>query len=127
MATIKIFRDLQVWQKAHTLVLLVYKLTSDFPKTELFGLTSQVRRSAASVPTNIVEGFRRRNLRDSLHFYNIADASLEETKYHFLLAKDLEYIKKAEHDSALQLCEEVGKLLTRWIQVQRSYLPQNKT
>ncbi len=122
MTTIKVFTELQVWQKAHTLVLFVYKVTNQFPKSELFGLTSQIRRSAASVPTNIVEGFRRKELRDSIKFYNIADASLEETKYHFILAHDLHYLKESEYNQARSQCEEVGKLLTRWIQSQRNYL-----
>src|SRR3989338_3281850 len=122
MVVIKTFRELLVWQKAHSLVLFVYTMSNSFPKAELFGLTSQIRRSAASVPTNIVEGFRRKSLPDRIRFYTIADASLEETKYHCILAHDLGYIKKTEYDSALQLCEEVGRLLTRWIQTQRSFL-----
>ena len=122
MTTIKTFHDLEVWKKAHQLVLLIYKITEKFPKTELFGLTSQLRRSTATVPANIVEGFRRQSLKDSLHFYTIADASLEETKYHLLLAKDLQYIDVPTFQTTQLLAEEVGKLLTRWIQSQRNFL-----
>ena len=116
------FEDLKVWQKAHTITLEIYKVTQKFPAEEKFGLISQIRRSASSVAANIVEGFRKKSLRDSLNFYTIADASLEELKYHLLLSRDLEYIKEGEYQNILGLCEEVGKLLTRWIQSQRNYL-----
>ncbi len=122
MTTIKVFTEILAWKKAHELVLSIYKTTNLFPKSELFGLTSQLRRAAASVPANIVEGFRRKNLKDSLHFYNIADASLEETKYHLLLARDLAYTTESEYKKDLSLAEETGRLLTRWIQSQRQYI-----
>jgi four helix bundle protein len=122
MTTIKTFSELEVWKKAHQMVLTIYKITEKFPKSELFGLTSQIRRASASVPANIVEGFRRQSLKDSLHFYVIADASLEETKYHLLLSRDLEYIDTKNYTTLISLTEEVGRLLTRWIQSQRNYL-----
>lgn len=118
MAQIKTFKDLLVWQKAHRLVLFVYKITANYPKSELFGLTSQIRRAAVSVPANIVEGFRRKSLKDSLNFYRFADASLEELKYHVLLSKDIQYLDNSEYQETMNLCEEVGRLLTRWIQSQ---------
>lgn len=122
MATISTFEELLVWQKAHKLTLHIYTLSNSYPKHEIFSLVSQSRRAAISVSANIVEGFRRKNLRDSLNFYNVADASLEELKYHILLAKDLLYINEKEHQETMVLCEEVGKLLTRWIQSQRKFL-----
>jgi four helix bundle protein len=122
MATIKTFQELGVWKESHQLTLLVYRTTSDYPKHELFGLTSQSRRSASSVPANIVEGFRRKNLKDSISFYNRADASLEELKYHLLLAKDLHYINEQTYTVVLQQSEVVGRMLTRWIQSQQHYL-----
>lgn len=122
MAQIKTFRDLLVWQEAHELVLMAYRTTAKYPSHELFGLTSQSRRAAHSIATNIVEGFRRHTLKDSIHFYYISDASTEELKYHFLVAKDLEYIALEEYHSCLKQCEYVGILLTRWIQSQRQYL-----
>ena len=76
------FRDIKVWEKAHKLVLEIYKITGKFPSHEKYGLTAQIRRSAASVPTNIAEGYKRKSDKDFLHFLNIADSSLEETKYH---------------------------------------------
>ncbi len=122
MTTIKTFRELEVWKKAHAMVLRIYRITSSFSKSELFGLTSQLRRSAAAVPANIVEGFRRKSLKDSLNFYNIADASLEETKYHLLLAFDLHYISETQYAKEKDFTEQVGRLLTRWIQSQRQYI-----
>lgn len=109
------YKDIFVWQKAHSLVLMVYKLTNKYPKDELYGLVSQSRRAAASVPSNIVEGFRRHGTQDDLHFCNIAHGSLDELSYQILLAKDLEYIDKVEYDSFLKLSTEVSKLLNLWI------------
>jgi|SRR3989338_4653729 len=122
MAGIQHFRELQVWQKAHESVLNIYRITNNFPKHELFGLTSQIRRSAVSVAANIVEGFKRKSLRDSINFYNIADSSLEETKYYIFLARDLNYIDQKEFHDSMELCEGVGRLLARWTQSQRQYL-----
>ena len=123
MANIKTFEDLIVWKKAHELVLLTYKITADFPKHELFGLVSQMRRAAASVAANIVEGFRRKTLKDSLNFYNTSDASLEELKYHALLSFDLNYFKQEVYIQLKNKCNEVGGSLTNWIQSQTKYIP----
>ncbi len=101
-----------VWQKSHELVLKVYGITKDFPRDELFGLTSQVRRAAVSVPSNIVEGKARGSNKDFKRFLLIARGSLEETKYQLLLAKDLKYIDEVKYREALKLAEEVGKLLS---------------
>lgn len=87
----KTFEDLIVWQKAHELTLDVYRVTKDFPKEEMFGLTSQIRRAAVSVPSNIVEGFNRFGPADKAKFYNYSEASLEEVRYQLLLAQDLGY------------------------------------
>ena len=78
-----------MWEKSHEITLEICKITEVSPKHELFGLTSQIRRSTVLVPANIVEGFRRQGVKDSVRFYNNAGASLEESKYHILLAKDL--------------------------------------
>ena len=86
------FEDLIVWQKAHALVLRVYKLTKSYPKDELFGLTSQMRRAAVSVPANIAEGFSKKGKPDKARIFNIAQASLEELRYYFILSKDLGYV-----------------------------------
>lgn len=108
---IKTFRDLNVWQKAHNLVIEIYKITRNFPKEENYGLVAQLRRSTSSIPTNIVEGFKRKSKKDYAHFLNIADGSLEETKYHILLAKDLGYIKKEDFNKLNDMCDEIGRML----------------
>ena len=107
----KTFRDLKVWQKAHTLVLKIYEITKIFPREERFGLISQLRRSAISIPTNIVEGFKRKGNRDYAHFLNLADASLEETKYHILLSRDLKFVNNEEIKEINDMCDEVGRML----------------
>ncbi|KKQ28209.1 MAG: S23 ribosomal protein [Candidatus Magasanikbacteria bacterium GW2011_GWC2_37_14] len=122
MTVIKTFKELLVWQKSHQLTLIIYKITNDYPKYEIFALTSQTRRASSSIPANIVEGFRRQSLKDSINFYNTADASLEELKYHLLLAKDLNYISIERYNYVLEKAEEVGKLLTGWLQSQRKFL-----
>lgn len=82
----KSFQDVVVWQKAHKLVLAIYKETNQFPREEVFGLTSQIRRATVSVPANIAEGFKRIGLKDKIRFYNIAQSSLEEVKYFLILS-----------------------------------------
>ena len=102
------FEDLIVWQKAHAFVLGVYKFTKKFPKQEQYGLTSQLQRSAVSIPANIAEGFRRRGKADKVRFYNIAQASNEEARYYLILARDLEY---GDSSDLLERSGEVSRLL----------------
>jgi len=90
-AAARTFQDLVVWRKAHELVLAVYSFTADFPKQETYGLALQMRRAAVSVPANIAEGFRRRGKADKARYMNMAEASLEESRYYLILAKDLGY------------------------------------
>ena len=87
----KKFEDLVVWQKAHQFVLATYRLSRTFPRSETYGLSSQFRRAAVSVAANIAEGFRKRGKADKLRFYNIAQGSIEESRYYLILVKDLEY------------------------------------
>lgn len=103
------FQDLLVWKKAHQLVLSIYKATRTLPKEELYGLISQIRRSAVSVPANIAEGFRKRTIPDKVNFVAIAHGSLEETRYYMILSQDLAFY---EAGSIMDLIEEVSKLLT---------------
>jgi four helix bundle protein len=102
------FQDLEVRQKAHAWVLGVYRLTACFPRGELFGLTSQLRRAATSVPANISEGFVKRGKADKLRFYNIAQGSLEECRYYLILARDLGYADTAD---LMTLIDEVSRML----------------
>jgi hypothetical protein len=103
------FEDLIVWQKAHAFVLGVYEESGQFPRTELYGLTSQLRRSAISVPANIAEGFRRRGRADKARMLNIAQGSIEECRYYLILARDLGYSRNGE--SLLGTLTEVSKML----------------
>ena len=105
------FRDVLVWQKAHRWVLGIYAFTAAFPKQETYGLTAQMRRAAISIPANIAEGFRRRGRADKVRFLNIAEGSLEESRYYLILAQDLGYGET--HELMAQL-EEVSRLLTRY-------------
>jgi four helix bundle protein len=106
------FREVIVWQKAHTFTLAVYRLTEAFPKHELFALTSQLRRAAASIPANFVEGFRKRTIPDKLRFYNISQGSADECLYDLILAHDLHYADTTALQADL---EEVSRLLQGYI------------
>ena len=102
------FTDLIVWQKAHQFVLGIYKLTEHFPKTEIYGLTSQITRAAVSVPANIAEGFRKRSIRDKHRYMEIAHSSLEECRYYLILVADLDYGNIVELE---QMLTEVSRML----------------
>lgn len=108
IAPARSFQDLIVWQKAHQMVLSIYRFTSEFPAHETYGITSQLRRAAVSVPANIAEGFRKISNREKLRFLNIAQGSLEECRYYLILSNDLGYGDSA---SLLAQLEEVSKLL----------------
>jgi four helix bundle protein len=108
----KDFRSLNVWQRSHSLVLDVYRVKMSFPSDEAFGLRSQLRRSAASVPANIAEGCGRGADADFARFVQIALGSASETEYHLLLAKDLGYIEMSNHEDLSNDVREVKKMLT---------------
>ena len=107
----KSFRDLIVWRKAHELALAVYRFTGSFPRQETYGLSSQMRRAAVSIPANIAEGFRKRGRADKARFMNTAEASLEESRYYLILAQDLGYGETGKLMTAL---EEVSRLLNAY-------------
>ena len=102
------FRDLVVWRKAHEFVLAVYSFTTGFPKSETYGLALQMRRAAVSIPANIAEGFRRRGKADKARFMNLAEGSVEESRYYLILASDLGY---GNTDQLMIALEEVSRLL----------------
>jgi four helix bundle protein len=106
------FKNLAVWAKALRLVLFVYGATKSFPKDELYGLASQMRKAAVSVPANIAEGYERKGQQEKIRFYNIAQASLEELRYFMMLSNDLNYGLPPE---AIHLSEEVSKMLEVYI------------
>ena len=106
------FQQLLVWQKAHQFVLLVYKTIELYLQKEMFGLTSQFRRAAISIAANMAEGYKKKGYKNKIHFFNIAQGSLEECKYYIILSKDLNY----PSDSELEiLSEEISKLLAGYI------------
>jgi four helix bundle protein len=107
----KTFKDLIVWQKAHRFVLAIYSLTETFPKSEIYCLTSQMRRAAISIPANIAEGFRKRGESDKTRFLNVAQGSLEESRYYLILIHDLGYGTTTEIEPLL---EEISKLLVAY-------------
>lgn len=111
---LKSFRDLEVWQKSHSMVLNIYRATSLFPKEERFGVTSQLRRAAYSIPANIAEGFGRRSTKELLQCLAIANGSLEETRYFILLSFDLGYLPKEQfqnlHDQLKAIAQMISAL-----------------
>jgi four helix bundle protein len=105
------FRDLIVWQKAHEYALATYNFTGTFPKTETYGLSSQMRRAAVSIPANIAEGFRKRGKADKARYMNMAEGSIEECRYYLILAEDLGY---GETAALMTLLEEVSRLINAY-------------
>ncbi len=106
------YRELIVWQKAMDLVETVYRMSGAFPSNELYGLTSQIRRAAVSIPSNIAEGQGRTTTRDFLHFLAIANGSLKEVETQTLIAQRLGYIDQSGASKVLALAAEVGRLLS---------------
>lgn len=119
------WKDLEVWQVAHQLVLKVYKITRDFPTEERFRLTDQLCRAAASVPTNIAEGKGRSSLKEYLQFLSIARGSVEEVKYHLLLARDLGYVDDGTYGEMAEGYDHVGRMLNKLISSLRTHLPSS--
>jgi four helix bundle protein len=110
------FKELKVWQKAHQLALDAYQMTSRFPREEMFGLTSQIRRAAVSIAANIAEGRGRGGDGDFKRFLQIAQGSAAELDYELLLARELHYITPEQHAGIQSQVEEVGRMLNRFIQ-----------
>ena len=107
----KDFRDLDVWKKAHGLTLAVYRATSSFPREELYGLISQLRRSCSSIPANLAEGCGRSGDAEFARFCSFAIGSLSETEYHLLLARDLGFIQQSMHQEIAQEATEIKRML----------------
>jgi four helix bundle protein len=115
MASIKAYRNLVMWQKAHILVLEVYKITKTFPKEETFGITNQLRRAIVSVAANIVEGYKKRTKQSKINHYNIAEGSLAEADYFILLSKDLDFLEELKFNLLEEKIDEVGKMIDSYI------------
>ena len=108
------FEQLIVWQKAHSYVLAIYKITKQYPKEELFCLVNQMRRAAASITANIAEGYAKISPKDKLRFYNISLGSLEETRNFIILSKDLGYITLQDKEQLGIQAAEISRLLNAY-------------
>jgi four helix bundle protein len=110
-STIKFFKDLLVWQKAHFLVLTVYKITKNFPKQEIFSLVDQMRRAGVSVSSNIAEGFSRQSQKNKINFYHMSLGSLRELENQIIISVDLNYLSRDQYGKIQILIQEVDRML----------------
>jgi len=113
---IKNFKDLRVWKRAYELTLYIYKVTKKFPKEELYGIVSQMRRASVSIVSNIAEGNSRKGKAEYIQFLFVAYGSLAELETQILLAKDLGYIVNEEFDVLIRMRDEIGAMLYKLIQ-----------
>src|SRR5687768_474751 len=111
----KDFRDLLVWQKSHSLTLAVYKVSAQFPKSELYGLTSQMRRASASIPANIAEGCGKESDADFCRYIQIAMGSASEVDYHLILARDLGFLTESDYQQLNDQTQEIKRMLIGFI------------
>jgi four helix bundle protein len=109
---LKSFQELEVWQKAHHLALQTYRVTDSFPDRERFGVVSQIRRSAASIPANIAEGFGRRTTKELSQFLTNTNGSLEETRYFLILSRDLGSLKGPDFEDMEKQCSSVAQMIS---------------
>lgn len=115
MVEVKSYRDLKVWNRAMDLVIMCYRLTSKLPKTEIYGLSSQIQRAAVSIPANIAEGKGRQHLGEYIHHLSIANGSLKELETHLLITGRLSYLENLELHPVFELTDEVGRMLNSLI------------
>ena len=116
----KDFRQLKVWEKSHLVALAISKATKDFPKEELYALTSQMRRASMSIPTNIAEGCGRNTDADFARFLQMAMGSASETEYELILARDLEFLSKDKYEKLHNDVEEVKRMLASLLKTLRA-------
>ena len=110
------YKNLKVWQKSHELVLSLYKATAKFPKSEQWGLSSQIRRAAVSIPANIAEGCARGGDPEFVRFLYIAQASASELDYHIFLCRDLKLLAASDHETLSESLNHIRRMLTSLIQ-----------
>ncbi len=120
-STIKDFTDLRAWKEGHALVIKIYTVVKSFPKEELFGLTSQMRRSAVSVTSNIGEGFSRASRKDKVHFYVMSQGSLTELQNQLIIVNDIGILTKSDFDTVYKQTVNVHKIITGLIKATRTY------
>lgn len=111
----KDFKELEIWKRSHKLTIDIYRTTQKFPKEELYGLTSQIRRAASSIPTNIAEGCGRRTNAELANFLNIASGSASEVEYELLLAKDMDYIDDVQYQLFANEVREIRSMLSAYM------------
>jgi four helix bundle protein len=116
------YTELDVWKRGKELAAIIYKLTADYPKAEQFGLVSQMRRCAVSVPSNIAEGCGRQHLKETIQFLNIARGSLFELETQSYISKDLDFISEEQLTNLIEIIENLGKLINGYIRYQKSKL-----
>ncbi|SRR3989344_2959875 len=116
------FTDLKVWQEGHKLVLMIYKITRSFPKSETYSLVDQMRRAAASITANITEGFARQSFKEKVQFYYLSKGSLSELKNFLFIAKDVGYLDEKEFRSAMEQADLVDKILQGFIKKSKTYI-----
>ncbi len=121
------FKDLEIWESAHQLTLKIYAITKEFPKEEMYGLISQMRRSAQSIPTNIAEGCGRNSENELLRFCNIAMGSASELEYQLILSLDLDFLDQTEYQNLSEQLSSLKKRMNRFIQYLTSQKPNNPT
>ena len=112
MSKIENFTDLDAWKESHKLVILIYKITNNFPKDELFSLTNQIKRAAVSISSNIAEGFSRYSKNEKRQFYAIAKGSLTEVENQLIIARDVGYIPNEQYEEIFLQTINVGKLIS---------------
>jgi four helix bundle protein len=117
---LRAFRELKVWQKGHELTLDIYRAARTFPKDEMYGLTSQLRRSAVSIPANIAEGCARGSGAELRHFLQIAMGSASEVEYYVLLAHELDYLDGSQYEILSSKVTEVKRMLSSFVQKLRA-------
>ena len=120
---VKDFTDLLVWQKAHSMVVMIYQLVSNFPKFEQYGLSDQMRRSAVSVTSNIAEGFGRQTAKEKGQYYYLAKGSLTELRNQLYVARDVGYVTLTEVNKILIIMEEVYKMLFGLLKTTKLSIP----
>ncbi|MEK7136772.1 MAG: four helix bundle protein [Patescibacteria group bacterium] len=124
-AKIQSFTGLVAWQESHKLVIMIYRVTRKFPKEEMFGLTSQLRRAVISITSNIAEGFSRKSYKEKIQFYLMALSSLTEVQNQILAAKDVNLMSKKDFDEIAQQSVCVSKLLNGLIKKSKTFLIPN--
>jgi len=123
---IKSFIDLDAWKEAHKLVLMIYEATGNFPRTEIFGLTAQIRRAVVSVTSNVAEGFSRRTFKEKVRFYSMALGSLTETQSQLIIARDVKYLEENEFNKIVDQTIKVAKIMNGLIKSSKFQIPDSK-